>query len=147
MAKKHALDSAVTVYRIKPPEVWAQIRAGYEAGASFASLARIHDLGATTIRYRAEAHGWRRTVKGLEGLIGDAAPAVDALTIAEAALARSVEALAQGRAADAVALIKAGDAVGAFADFVRRLRAGAGEARAPDVAAEGSCESPARATP
>ena len=65
----------------------------------------------------------------------DAPPgAGTALQIAETALERAMEALAQGRAQDAQALIKAGDAVGAFADFVRRLRAGEGaQAQAVDA--------------
>jgi transposase-like protein len=125
MPKKHPDDTQPFSYRIKPPDVWAMIRARWCAGESYAALARQFDVAHSTIRARRLNEGWTRRPL-LEQLVQPCAAPVTALTIAEAALARAVEALAQGRAADALALIKAGDAIGQFADFVARLRGGAG---------------------
>lgn len=121
MPKKHEHDDARIQYRIKSPEVWLAIRAGYEAGKSCAQLGRDFDVPNATVGYRRDKEGWRRR-STLDRLTEPAPLPVDALTIAETALARALEALAQGRASDAMGLIKAGDAVGAFADFVAKLR-------------------------
>ncbi len=40
--------------------VWAQVRAGYERGASFSELSRSSGLSRTAIRTRARLEGWTR---------------------------------------------------------------------------------------
>lgn len=116
------------MYRKAPPHVWALIRIEWESGDTVAGLSRRHGVPGSTIRHRRNTEGWAQR-SPLERLAEPAAQPLTPLRIAEAALNRAVEALAQGRAADAVALIKAGDAVGVFADFVAGLRAA--EARTP----------------
>lgn len=122
MPKKHADDASVIRYRIKPPETWKLIREEWEAGKGSTQLGKLFDVAPPTIETRRRREGWTRATP-MERLTAPAAVHIDALAIAEAALARALEALALGRAADAMSLIKAGDAVGAFADFVARLRA------------------------
>lgn len=123
-------------YRILSAEVWAAIRAEWEAGVNPATLSRRYGVGISSICHRRDRQRWSRA-GAIARLTAPAPVEIDALAIAESALARSVEALAQGRATDAMALIKAGDAVGSFAEFVAKLRANAarraGERRQADA--------------
>lgn len=115
------------------------IREAWEQGKGAAQLGRQFDVPAATIRTRRRREGWTRITQ-LERPSAPAPVTVDALTIAESALARALDCLLLGRAAEAMAMIKAGDAVGAFADFVGRLRA---EATAAPAAGPTSAVSPA----
>lgn len=111
-------------YRILSAEVWRAIRAEWEAGANPATLSRRYGVCISSVCNRRDKEGWSRA-GAIARLTAPAPVEIDALAIAESALARSVEALGQGRATDAMALIKAGDAVGSFAEFVAKLRADA----------------------
>ena len=111
-------------YRILSAEVWTAIRAEWEAGVNPATLCRRYTIGVSSICNRRDKGGWTRA-SAIARLTAPAPVAIDPLSIAESALARSVEALGQGRAADAMALIKAGDAIGNFAEFVAKRRADA----------------------
>jgi len=47
-------------YRIRSPEVWAQARDAYVAGATAETVCARFDLGRTAFRERARDQGWRR---------------------------------------------------------------------------------------
>jgi len=112
----------------------------YLSGMRAQDVAQRTGIRENTIRQRAFREGWTRKAdwrKRAKALAKAAAQTlsddpVDGLDIAEAALARAVEALRAGRAAEAAALIKAGDAVGDFAEFVKDKRRRA-SARREDV--------------
>ncbi len=113
-------------YKKRPPAVWLAIRAGWECGLSERELAERYDVTAAAIKWRARNHGWTRIVAPTAPTrAGDPwphHPPAPPVRIAEAGLARALEALIAGRPADAIAMVKAADAIGEFADFVRRKR-------------------------
>jgi hypothetical protein len=120
MPKKHASDRSILRYNIKSPDEWAAIRGEWEDGASLSELHRRHAVGVSTISNRRDKEQWRRRPSPA---VRDSHGEIDPVRIAEAALSRAADALAQGRGGEALTLIKAADAVGQFADFVARLKA------------------------
>ena len=131
-------------YKKRPPEVWAAVRAGWEAGVAPKVLAGRYDVGVHAIRWRAREEGWTRRVALAAASAGETRAArepefwpggapPEPLKIAETALGQALTALAQGRASDVLSLIKAADALGEFADFVRRKRAEAAAIEAAEA--------------
>lgn len=115
------IDMTRAAYRIRPPQIWGQIRDEWERGAGTRDLSRRHGVPHNTISCRKTREGWARR-EDPRALTDTGDLPLTALRVAEAALRHAVSALAAGRANDAAAFIKAGDAVGMFAEFVGNLR-------------------------
>ncbi|WP_292079405.1 hypothetical protein, partial [Brevundimonas sp. UBA7838] len=47
-------------YKIKPPEVWTQVRKDYLSGLDAKTVAARHDVTEASIRARATKEGWSR---------------------------------------------------------------------------------------
>lgn len=135
MSERQPPQPVPALYTRHAAEIWAEIRTGWEAGESVSCLMARFGVRRSTVNYHRTQEQWSRQAPSrpprhprsvkLRRRTG-----IDALTIAESALGAALDALVEGRAADAMSLIKAGDAIGAFADFVAKLR-GAGETAEP----------------
>lgn len=120
-------------YRLRKyrgPEVWARVRAAYEAGESGASVARRFDVGLSNLRKKARKEGWtrkdiaRRLDEALEPRRPDAeatrashipavepARSVDPREALEQAMHRAGGLLAEGRGAEAQSLIRSAESL------------------------------------